>query len=693
MCLITTQTINSFPAPEFQPCLTATKSNTRTGKETMIKRFIIGKPIETETVISKPEITDGEIPFFKDGHICISLSDKDIVYGLGENVRGINKRGFRYVSFCSDDPQHNEEKASLYGAHNFIVVCSPEEASTSLGIFVDSPGKVTFDIGFTNLNRIDIETESGSFELYLISENSPLETIKSFRRLIGRSYIPPKWAFGYGQSRWGYASSADLREVVEGYRKASLPLDMIYADIDYMDHYKDFTVNRTGYPDFEELVTELKNKHVRIIPIIDAGVKIEKGYEVYEEGVANNYFCKDENNEDFVVGVWPGNCHFPDMLNEEARRWFGQKYKFLLDMGIEGFWNDMNEPAVFYSEKHLSEVFHDIENYKGMNLDIQSFFAFKDLVNGINNSPADYRSFYHNYRGEKVRHDLVHNLYGFNMTKGAAEAFSELVPNRRILLFSRASCIGMHRYGGIWTGDNASFWSHLLMNFKMMPSLNMCGFLYAGADMGGFGSNVSEDLLLRWTAVSLFTPLMRNHAARGTRNQEMYRFPDSAEGFRNLLGARYRLVPYLYSEFMKAVRDDGMMFSPLGFEYSDSISRETEDQLLIGNEIMIAPVFEQNTSGRVVYFPEEMKEIRFENMEVSEGPIYKKGYHYVDIPLGVTDIFIRPGKSIPIGPAVFGIDEVDSSQITMYRFEGTSGQKVMEYELYDDDGISIPQWD
>lgn len=660
----------------------------------MIKRYIFGNPIETDAILCKPAIAEGNTPFFKDGHIRISLSDKDIVYGLGENVRGINKRGFRYVSFCSDDPQHNEEKSSLYGAHNFIIVspAKTEGASTNdpMGIFVDTPGKVTFDIGFSDLNQIDIQVESGSFELYLIYEASEKEIVRSFRKLIGPSYIPPKWAFGYGQSRWGYASSEDLRNVVRKYRKAGLPLDMIYADIDYMDHYKDFTINRESYPDFEELVSELKNDHVRVIPIIDAGVKIESGYEVYEEGVANNYFCKDENGEDFVVGVWPGNCHFPDMLNDKAREWFGLKYKTLLDMGIEGFWNDMNEPAIFYSKKHLSEVFEDLENYKGANLDIQSFFEFKGLIFDIDNNMNDYRSFYHEYKGQRYRHDLVHNLYGFNMTRGASEAFEKLVPGKRILLFSRASCIGMHRYGGIWTGDNASFWSHLLMNFKMMPSLNMCGFLYCGADMGGFGSNVTEDLLLRWTAVSLYTPLMRNHSALGTRDQEMYRFPDSAAGFRNLITARYRLVPYLYSEFMKAVRDSSMMFSPLAFVYEDQIAAEIEDQLLIGDEIMIAPVFEQNASGRVIYFPEEMKEIRFEDMKVIEGQLYEKGYHYVDIPLGVTNIFIRPGKCVPVGECVFGIDEVDSAKITMYKFPGNGESKPAEYELYDDDGISLP---
>ena len=152
-------------------------------------------------------------------------------------------------------------------------------------------------------------------------------------------------------------------------------------------------------------------------------------------------------------------------------------------------------------------------------------------------------SFYHNVNGEQIRHDKVHNLFGYNMTRSAGEAFERISPDKRILMFSRSSYIGMHRYGGIWTGDNCSWWSHILLNLKMMPSLNMCGFLYTGADLGGFGANTTRDLLLRWLALGVFTPLMRNHAALGTREQEPYQF-EHIEDFRNVIGVRYRLVPY-----------------------------------------------------------------------------------------------------------------------------------------------------
>lgn len=216
------------------------------------------------------------------------------------------------------------------------------------------------------------------------------------------------------------------------------------------------------------------------------------------------------------------------------------------------------------------------------------------------------------------------------MTRSAGEAFERLEPDKRILMFSRASYIGMHRYGGIWTGDNKSWWSHILLNLKMMPSLNMCGFLYSGADIGGFGADATQDLVMRWMALGIFMPLMRDHSARGTRRQEAYAFED-IEAFRGIIGLRYRLLPYLYSEFMKAALKNEMYARPLGFVWpEDRIARRVEDQLLIGESIMIAPVYEQNAVGRTVYLPEEMKLLRFHGQEVTEQRVLPAGHHFLE---------------------------------------------------------------
>lgn len=658
----------------------------------MIKKYIFGKPFDTEAVVTPVPTADG-LPTY--GNItctdqvktnesrpafCFTyqMNSADIVYGLGEANRGINKRGFLYTSNCTDDPNHTEDKISLYGAHNFIVI----SGTPNFGLFFDYPGAMTFDIGYTRQDTLSITCEYADVILYVIDGNSAYDIVKQFRKIIGRSYIPPKYAFGFGQSRWGYKTADDFKNVVKQYRENHLPIDMLYMDIDYMQDYKDFTVNQQEFPNFKAFVDEMKAQDIHLIPIIDAGVKIENGYDIYEEGKQKNFFCKREDGSDFEAAVWPGMTHFPDVLNPEARAWFGSKYATLISQGIDGFWNDMNEPAIFYSTEGMKELKSFLLKFAKEDSDIPN--SFLDIkVGALANNPKDYQRFYHNVNGKMVRHDKVHNLFGYNMTRAASEAFEKIAPEKRFLMFSRSSYIGMHRYGGIWTGDNKSWWSHLLLNLKMMPSLNMCGFLYIGADLGGFGADTTRDLLLRWLSLSIFTPLMRNHAAMGTREQECYQF-ENIEDFRHVLSVRYRLLPYIYSEFMKAALQDDMYFKPLAFVYpEDKIALRTEDQLMVGNEVMIAPVYTQNAEGRYIYLPEEMKFVKFlPDGNISEK-ILEKGIHYVEIALNEISLFIRKDKCIPVVDAAESVTRINMDSLRIIGYDSA------DYDLYDDDGVSV----
>ena len=628
-----------------------------------ISKFTFGAPFNTNAVQGGISASSGMPPHIRMGadarSFKCSLCKDDKVYGMGEAVRGINKRGWIYETYCSDDPMHTETKRSLYGAHPFVIVDGEE----GFGLFVDYPDRVVFDIGYTKINEMSVTIGAPDFDIYVIEGETPLEVVRRFRSLIGKSYIAPFWAFGFQQSRWSYNTSADVRNVIDGYRKNDLPLDAVYLDIDYMESFKDFTVSEERFPDFPEFVNEAKSRNIHLVPIIDAGVKIEEGYDVYEQGRDNGFFCKDKDGRDFVAAVWPGKVCFPDFLNEKAAEWFGMKYKRLTDAGIDGFWNDMNEPAIFYSEGCLERAIDKVASYKGRNVGIYDFFALKDAVLGLANSSEDYSSMYHNVNGKAVCHNTVHNLYGFNMTKSASDAFAKIAPDKNILMFSRASYIGMHRCSGIWMGDNQSWWSHIKLNLQMLPSLNMCGFLYTGADMVGFGDNCTEELALRWLALGIFNPLMRNHSALGTRDQEFYRF-ENREAFRSLLKLRYALIPYLYSEYINAAETDDMMFKPLAFEYrGDKFAEAVEDQLLVGGSIMIAPVCEPNAIGRSVYIPEKMLAVFFKSENSFRTKIYDKGHHFVEIPNDEVVVFIRGGKALPLVNSAACTAELDFSTL------------------------------
>lgn len=647
----------------------------------MIQKYVYGHPFPTDAVVKEIETAKEPLPFFEtdnQGSFTYTLAEDDIVYGLGEQIRGINKRGWQYVSWNYDNPNHHEDTRSLYGSHNFIIVCG----KVTFGAFFDYPGKMEFDIGYTRRDTMQIKAAKNDLTVYIITGENEKDIVKQFRGIIGRSYIPPLWAFGYGQSRWGYKNEADIREVAAKYKAAGIPLDSIYLDIDYMERYKDFTVDEERFPDLKGLAADMQAEGIHLVPIIDAGVKIEDGYSVYEEGVEKNYFCKNAEGGDFVGAVWPGRVHFPDFLQPEARDWFGKKYAVLTEQGIDGFWNDMNEPAIFYTEDRLADTCAEIEKLTAGNMGIDEYFAFTGMVAGLNGNIGDYDKFYHNVNSQMVKHSEVHNLYGMNMTRSANEALREICPDKRTLFFSRSSYVGAHRYGGIWQGDNKSWWSHILQSMQQLPALNMAGFLFTGSDTGGFGCDTTEDLMLRWLQYSLFTPLFRNHSADGTREQELYRF-SNADAAGNMIRIRYSLVPYLYSEFLKAALQDEMMFRPLAFDFADDAdAKQVDDQLLLGNELMIAPIYKQNAKGRYVYLPEEMMLVRMRSDEDYETEILPKGHHYVPAELNELVFFIRNQKAIPFAKAAKNTAETDWNTVRLLGYSGCS------YEMYADNGTS-----
>ena len=651
----------------------------------MIRKFTFGSPLPTDAVVLSMPSEPGPVPFLtlsRDGNRIIltrNLQPEDCLFGLGEAVRGINKRGSLFRSWNSDVFNHTENTESLYASHNLLVFFGPD---CLFGIFLDDPGRITWDLGYTRSDTAVITSENGNLDLYVIEEDSLTALAHAFRRLTGRSYLPPRWAFGYIQSRWGYASEEEIRTVAGEHRKRGIPLDGICLDIDYMEDFKNFTWRKDAFPDLCRFSADMKQEHIRLVPIIDAGIRHEEGYSPYDSGKAGGYYCKKEDGSDFEAAVWPGMCCFPDFMREDARRWFGDLYRPLLEAGIEGFWNDMNEPALFYTSERVEEAFRRTDVLRSGNVDYESMWWLKDAFNSLPNNMEDYRSFYHEMDGKRVRHDLVHNLYGAGMTRATADGFRRFDPGKRFLLFSRSSFVGAHRNGGIWQGDNFSWWSHLKMSLQMLPNLNLCGFLYSGCDLGGFGCNVTEDLLARFLQLGVFTPLMRNHSALHTRDQEIYRF-STWEQMRETVRVRYALLPFLYSEFMKAALTGGMYFRPLAFDYPDDPRAvHTEDQIMLGEGCMIAPVLEQNAAGRYVYLPEDMLMIRFRSPEDYDIIPLDKGDHRISLSLREFPLFLKKGHPLLLCPGGESSEELDDSTFTVI----CRTDRDTSYDLYRDNG-------
>lgn len=518
---------------------------------------------------------------------------------------------------------------------------------------------------------IEVQCETRDMTVYCVEGETSYAICREFLRAIGPCYLPPLWAFGYGQSRFGYKCEADFEKVVREHEKAGLPLDYLCMDIEYMDGFADFTVDKTRFPDLKGFAEKLKEKNIRLVPIVDAGIKIQAGEPVYESGVTGGHFCRNKEGGFFKAGVWPGMTHFPDFFNSDARAWFGEQYRFYTEQGIEGFWNDMNEPAIFYSEYSRGP--------KKLGMILDMIFSKARAEKRKRDLLRDYRSFFHDADGTRYCHYDVHNLFGGQMTRATNEGLTKLLPGR-FLLFSRSSYVGAGRYGGMWTGDNSSCWEHLLLNLRQLPGLNMCGFLYSGADTGGFMGDCTRELLLRWLAVSAFTPLMRNHSSMGTQAQECYQFGDTAD-FASILSFRYRIVPYLYSEYMKAALSGDLFIRPLALIFSeDDRVREIEDQLMVGDSVMMTPLIQEGKTERTVYLPEDMTMVRYDGEDFNCTPV-EQGERTIHAELNEVVFFIRKGKLMPIGKSAINTAQVDFEDLRLLG-DGEA------YALYSDDGIT-----
>ncbi len=652
----------------------------------MIRKYTFGKPYETYSCLENIPAEKGTLPFFRTEKtekglcFCLPLEDNDAIYGLGENVRGINKRGFVYISNNVDDAPETEDKSSLYSGHNFLLV---KGSSKCLGVYFDDPAWIEFDLGFTQPDMANITSRYGDLNVYLIEAESANAVVKDFRQLIGRSYLPPKWAFGYIQSRFGDVSEEGINEAIREYEGLNMPIDAFCIDIDGLEEYQNFTWNREKFPEPQRFVREKLEQGIHLVPIVDVAIRQDEKNPDYASGKAQDVFCKGPEGTEFAGYVWPGKCVFPDYFQENTRKWFGHLYQDYLKMGVHGFWNDMNEPSIFAGEagcQRAAQVAADAcKEYSFLN-----FGRLKDIDRLLYTPGEDDRNFCHRIGDSLVPNARVHNLYGAMMTQATNEGFEEYDPDTRFLLFTRSSFIGSHRGSGVWLGDNHAWWSHLLQNLKWLPSMNMCGYLFTGSDIGGFNGDTYDELLLRWLQLGVFTPLMRNHAAWGTRKQEIFRF-QYRQAMAKTVNIRYALIPYLYSEFMKAALRNESLYRPLAFDYPQDVRAcRVEDQVMLGAQCMLAPIYEQNGRGRYVYLPEDMLMIRMRSVEDYEQIPMTAGDHYVDVALDQLIFFVKKNTAIPFAKPASRVKDIDYATIQMLGWL----EREYTYELYNDDGLA-----
>jgi alpha-glucosidase len=557
---------------------------------------------------------------------CTKTSAPDeSFFGLGDKPTELNLRGKRLKNWNTDAYSFAWNQDPLYRSIPFYISVNEGIAH---GIFFDNTFKAQFDFGAEDKTKTSFWADGGELQYYYIHGPHMMDVVKNYHILTGTHPMPPLWALGYHQCRWSYYPEAKVRKIARGFRDNQIPCDGIYLDIDYMDGYRCFTWNRKYFPDPKKMISELAADGFKTVVIIDPGIRVDDNYWVFKEGKENRYFCR-RSDDYFMEGhVWPGRCQFPDFTNPEVREWWGGLFDELVEMGVAGVWNDMNEPAVF----------------------------------GAGTFPDDVR---HQYDGHRGSHRKAHNIYGMQMVRSTYEGLRKIMKNKRPFTITRAGYSGVQRYSSVWTGDNVASWEHLKLGNIQCQRLSVSGIPFCGTDIGGFSGEPDGELFTRWIQLGTFSPFMRAHSAGDTKEREPWSFGEPFTAInRKFIELRYRLIPYLYSTFWEHHRYGFPILRPIVMHEQDVLLNHfRQDEFTYGDKILVCPVMEPGQTKRNVYLPKG-KWFNYWTFEVSEGGKEVT----VDTPLEIMPLFVKAGSVIPEYPVMqyVGQKEIEEVKLNIY---------------------------
>ncbi|HYE96230.1 MAG TPA: TIM-barrel domain-containing protein [Rubricoccaceae bacterium] len=578
-------------------------------------------------------------------------------FGLGDKAFPLERSGRRYTFWNADTYAYAPAQDPIYKSIPFLLGLHPDGAGSwvGYGLFFDNTFRSTLDLGAGAGGGFTFESEGGELRYYVFAGphtgGPDLKTpLRRYCDLTGHKPMPARWSLGYHQSRWNYHDDGYARWVAHEFRRRGLPLECIHLDIGHMDGFRVFTWHPEAFRDPRALNDDLRTLGVRSVVIVDPGVKVDAGYFAYREGVERGLFCTNPDGSFFTDTVWPGDVHWPDFSQPEARAWWGAFHRHYLDAGVSGIWNDMNEPAILGGRDFPDEV----------------QFAFADRGTGPTN------------------HREAHNVYGLLMARATYEGLRALKPNERPFLLTRACFSGSQRYAAAWTGDNVSTWEHLLLSLQICQSLSASGLAFCGPDIGGFAGRPSPELYARWMQAGVFFPFMRTHYSHEEiAEQEPWSFGDEVEAIcRRYLALRYELLPYLYTAFVDCCATGVPPMKALFLEHpEDPRVHAADDQFYAGPSLLAAPVVEEGARSRAVFFPD----VPGGWFDFGTGErVAGGGVRTVPAPLDALPLFAKAGQVVPLHPLMLHTEEFVPDVLVLRVYPGTG-----ESSVYFDDGISF----
>ena len=583
------------------------------------------------------------------------LRDDEHVYGFGEKMgrldkRGKNLGGYSYVMWNSDTYGYQADTDPIYASMPFYIVTRGGRAH---GIFLDNTFRSAFDVGHETAGVLTMSAPAGELDYYFLDGPTPKDVIARYTTLTGRIPLPALWTLGFHQCRYSYYPESKVRFIADNFRQRRIPADTLWLDIHYLDEYAPLTWNKERFPDPARMIGDLRRQGFHIVTIVDPHPKAEKGWGPYESGLAGGYFTKNPDGSVYEGPVWPSNSEknprpsvLPDFSKPAARDWWGAQYKPLVDAGVAGIWNDMNEPAVFKGPLWTAPL---------------------DLV--------------HDNEGQPTSHREIHNVYGQLMTRSTYEGLLKLKPDSRPFVLTRATFSGGQRYAAIWPGDNTSDWSTMRDTIPVFSNMGMSGFSFVGADIGGFtGGGASPELFTRWLQMGVFYPFMRVHIEFDGPNQEPWAYGNRHEAVnRRAIELRYELLPQIYTTMEETSRTGIPALRPLMLEFpGDEATWGREDEFLFGSALLVAPVLREGATQREVYLPEGAWYDYWTGRR-QEGKRSLK----VPVTLDTIPLFVRGGSLVFRQPVVQHTGEMPGQPLIVAAY-GDAAQG----EVYEDDGAS-----
>jgi alpha-glucosidase len=584
-------------------------------------------------------------------------------YGLGEKAARLDRRRGRFEMWNTDAYHYKLGTDPLYQSIPFYIGL---QGGAAYGLFFDNSYRTYFDFGSSTEDTTSFAAAGGPMDYYFFAGPSMRRILGLYADLTGHMPMWPMWALGHQQSRYSYYPKSRVLEIAETYRKHDLPLDVIHLDIAFMNGYRLFTWNTTRFPGPTGMIEKLRQEGIKIVTILDPGIKYQPetspstftgppelgpqdtSYYVYNQGKAGDYFLKRKDGSTYIGKVWPGKAVFVDYTIEKAAQWWGNLLRAYTDHGVAGIWCDMNEPSDFLDQKGVTQG--DVLTYDG---------------------------------GRWTPYAGTRNVFALNMTRATYEGLARLRPNRRPYVITRAGFAGIQRYSTMWTGDNTASWDSMALSIPMMESLGMSGEPFIGADVGGFAGNSNAQLLTRWYELAFLAPFFRNHAEMGSYDHEPWRFGTYYEDIiRKYLKLRYRMLPFLYTELEQAHRTGMPLFRPLVLNYqNDENTVNIDDEYMVGDELLAAPVLHPDEDKRLIYLPEGTWFDYWTGMRYQGGRMIT-----ADAPLQTIPLFVRGGAVLTLGPAMNWVGEKPEDPLTFEIYPDSNGNAAGT--LYEDDGVS-----